>query len=210
MRIEEASVEAFRKLHEKTEESKLKDNRVKLATELAKMADHYKSKIEHIVWREIQALESVKRLGEHPELITYMDKYCEDITNAGKRENQKLEEALRFIAKASAITVPAEVEETKTDQMLKKLVPKRLFKGSLESDALRRAIGDKEYEWYEMILERDIDFSKKMLEVVNFMDGKRSAYNIMRAISAEYSPTDADHMLKLLQDLQKANLIVFQ
>jgi len=75
---------------------------------------------------------------------------------------------------------------------------------------LKKALGDQEYEWYEMIIEKDIDFSKKMLEVINFMDGERSAYSIMQAVSAEYSPTNAEHMLKLLQDLQKASFIAFQ
>jgi len=209
-RIEETSVEAVKKLYQKVEDSMLKDNRTELATKLAKTADYFKSKIEHIVWRETQATKSVKRLGEHPELTAFLDKYCEDITDTGKREIQKFTEALVFIAKASALTIPARAEETKTDRELKKLVPKRLFKGSLASDALKKELGDQEYEWYETIIEKDIDFSKKMLEVINFMDGKRNAYNIMQAVSAEYCPTNAEHMLKLLQDLQKANFIAFQ
>jgi hypothetical protein len=210
VRIEEAGIEAIKELNKKREDQKLKGDRTSLANELAKTAAFCKTKIEHIVWRETQAIKSVKRLGEHPELAVYIDKYCEDVANAGKRETQKIEEALSFIAKASAITLPAKLEETQAEQELKKLVPKRLFKGTLSTDLFRKSLGEKEYEWYEEVLEKDADFDKKRLEIINFIDGKRTAHNILNATSAEYSPTNPEHLLKLLKDLEKTKLITLQ
>jgi hypothetical protein len=209
-RIAETSMEAIRELLKKREDPKLKDDRTSLAMEIAKTAAYYESKIEHIIWREQQAIKSVTRLGEHPELTVFLDKYCEDISNLGKQEIAKLQEVLNFMARASAITIPTALEETRAEQELKKLVPKRLFKGTLDSDLLRKGLGEKEYEWYEKINDRDVDFEKKMAEIINFMDGKRTAHGIFKAVSAEYSPSDPENIWKFLQDLEKTKLIAFQ
>ena len=206
-RIMETSVEAVKELIEKKTQT-TKDEKNKLANELAKTAAYYTSKIEHVVWREQQSVKSVKRLGEHPELTTIIHKHCEDIRNLGKSETRKLEETLNFIAKTSAIKLE-KLEETQADQEAKRLAPKKLFKGTLNDDVLKKAIGEEEYEWYELIDDKDEDFSKKMAEILNFMDGKRNAHDIIKAISAEYSPTDPENVMKFLKDLKKAKLVTF-
>ena len=206
-RIMETSVEAVKELIEKKTQT-TKDEKNKLANELAKTAAYYTSKIEHVVWREQQSVKSVKRLGEHPELTTLIDKHCEDIRNLGKSETRKLEETLNFIAKTSAIKLE-KLEETQADQEAKRLAPKKLFKGTLNDDMLKKAIGEEEYEWYELIDDKDEDFSKKMAEILNFMDGKRNAHDIIKAVSAEYSPTDPENVMKFLKDLKKAKLVTF-
>jgi len=206
-RIIDASVEAVKEMLEKKTQT-TKDEKNKLANELAKTVAYYKNKIEHAVWREQQSVKSVKRLGEHPELATLIDKYCEDLRELGKSETRKLEEALNFIAKTSAIKLE-KLEETQIDQETKRLVPKRLFKGTLNDDVLKRAIGEEEYEWYELIDDKDEDFGKKMAEILNFMDGKRAVHDIIKAVSAEYSPTDPENVMKFLKDLKKAKLVTF-
>jgi hypothetical protein len=206
-RIMETSVEAVKELIEKKTQT-TKDEKNKLANELAKTAAYYTGKIEHVVWREQQSVKSVKRLGEHPELTTLIDKHCEDIRNLGKSETRKLEETLNFIAKTSAIKLE-KLEETQADQEAKRLAPKKLFKGTLNDDVLKKAIGEEEYEWYELIDDKDEDFSKKMAEILNFMDGKRNAHDIIKAVSAEYSPTDPENVMKFLKDLKKAKLVTF-
>jgi len=206
-RIMETSVEAVKELIEKKTQT-TKDEKNKLANELAKTAAYYTSKIEHVVWREQQSVKSVKRLGEHPELTTLIDKHCEDIRNLGKSETRKLEETLNFIAKTSAIKLE-KLEETQADQEAKRLAPKKMFKGTLNDDVLKKAIGEEEYEWYELIDDKDEDFSKKMAEILNFMDGKRNAHDIIKAVSAEYSPTDPENVMKFLKDLKKAKLVTF-
>jgi hypothetical protein len=209
-RIEKVAQEAVEELFKKKEDPKLRDKPVELAKELAKTAFFYRNRMEHVTWREQQATKSVKRLGENQELNAFIDKLCEDIASQAQQKTARLEEVLNFIAKTLAIAIPAEVEETATDAELKKLIPKRLFKGTLNFDLLKAALGEKEYEWYQEIDEKDGEFSKKADEFVNFMDGKRTAHCIFKAVSSEYTPTDPEHVLKFLRDLEKANLIVFQ
>jgi hypothetical protein len=209
-RIAEASHDATMELQRKKDNPKLRSKRAELAKELLKTFSYYTGKIEHIVWREQQAVKSVTRLGENKELNTYLNKYCKDIQTMGKHETQKLEEALNFIAKTSNITLPTKPEETRAEKELKKLVPKRLFKGTLSNDLLKDELGDKEYEWYQEIDQKDADFSKKMLEIVNFINGKRNAHDIAKTISAEYSPTNPEHVLKFLKDLERTKLVTSQ
>ena len=208
-RIEETSREAVEELFKKKEDPKLKDKPDELAKTLAKAANYYMNKLEHVVWREQEATKSVRKLAEHQELNTFISKYCADIADLGRREKAKLEETLDFVAKASSITLPAQLGETKADEELKKLIPKRLFKGSLDSGLFQKELGEKEYEWYTEIGDKDPDFEKKSAEILNFMGGKRNAYEILRAVSAEYAETDPEHMLKFLKDLEKTKLITF-
>jgi hypothetical protein len=208
-RIAEASRVAVQELLKKRDDPKVKDKQADLATELVKTANYHKNKIEHIVWREQQAIRSVGRLGEHPELRAFLDKQCEDISNLGKRETAKIEEALAFIAKTSTVKLPAQLEETPAEQEAKRIVPRRLFKGTLSGDHFRKLLGEEEYEWYSEIDEKDAEFSKKMPEILNFMNGKRTAHEITKAVSAEYTPTNTEHVLKFLKDLEKTKLIAF-
>ncbi len=177
---------------------------------LMKTASFYMNKIQHIVWREQEAVKSVTRLAENTELTSFIKRCREDIADTGERETQKLAEALSYLARASRITLPAVLQETEVEKELMKLVPKRLFRGTLSADLLRQLLGEEEYEWYELIVEKDMDFKKKMLEIINFMDGRRTAHDITNAVSAEYNPTDPQHVLKFLRDLQKTKLVTFQ
>jgi len=210
VKIENVFQEAVEELFNKREDPKLREKPAELAEELARTALHYKNKIEHAMWREQQATKSVKKLGENMELNNFIDKLCENIVNQAKQKIARLEEILSFIAKTLAITIPTEVEEKKAERELKKLVPKRLFKGTLNFEILKMALGEKEYEWYIEIDEKDSEFGKKVEEFVNFMDEKRNAYEILKAVSAEYNQTNPEHLLKFLKDLEKINLLSFK
>jgi hypothetical protein len=210
MRIEDASREATEKLVKKKEDPKLKDKPAELAKELAKVALRCKNKIEHVIWREKEATRSVKKLNQSSELNAFVNKLCEDIGNHGQQKITRFEEALDFVSKKSALNIPTGLEETKAEAELRRRLPKRLFKGTLSLDVLKEALGEEEYEWYQEILERDHQFRAKEEEFINFMDGKRNAYDIINAVSAEYGETDPESLLKFLRDLEKAKLLTFE
>lgn len=166
--------------------------------------------MEHIVSREKRAIESVKRLGNSSELEELIARFVEDIDHCGQLEIARFEENLAHAIKTAGVVLPAQLEETEVAKKSKNLIPKRLFKGTLNSDILKRELGEKEYEWYEEIIKKDKDFTKKTYEILNFMDGKRTVYDIAKAVSAEYSQTSLEHVLKFMHDLEKVNLVSFQ
>ncbi len=176
--------------------------------ELAKTAQYNRDRLEHIVWREQQAIKSVISLGETPELDALIGRLCEGIQTTRKQQAGLLEETLNHIAKASGVVLP-QIEETQADKEAKTLVPHRLFKGTLNSDHFKRLLGEEEYKWYTEINKQDPAFSKKMPEILNFADGQRNAHAITKAVSAEYTPTNTEHVLKFLRDLEKTKLVAF-
>jgi len=206
-RIGETTTEAIKELFKKKEDSELKNKRIELTEQLAKTAAYYRAKLKHIIWKDQLATRSTKQLGESPELNALIRKCCEDIAAFGKKELARINHTLEYTAKIANVTIPRKPKETKAEAKLKKLIPKRRFMGTLSADLFRKELGEIEYEWYQKIEEKDADFGKKMLEIVNFMDGKRNAYAVAETISAEYTPTDPEHVLKFLRDLQKTKLI---
>jgi aminopeptidase-like protein len=209
-RTAEAGREAVEQLQEKKRDPKLKDKQDKLAKVLVKIAQRHRDKLEHIAWREQQAVKSVKRLGANRDSDAFLDRYCGDIVESAKKETVRIQEALSYVAKASDLTLSAEAEPEKAIGDLERLVPKRLFKGTLNINAIKKAVGEKEFEWYQEIGDEDRDFYKKAAEILNFMNGKRSLHDILKAVSAEYSEVDPGHALKFLRDLEKAKLLVLE
>jgi len=182
----------------------------RLPEKFATIALNYKDKIGHIVSREKRAIESVKKLGNSSELQELIARLVQDIDHCGQLEIARFEETLAHFTKAAGIILPIQLEETDVAKKSKNLIPKRLFKGTLNSDILKRELGEKEYEVYEEITEKDKDFTKKTYEILNFMDGKRTVYDITKAVSAEYNQTSLEHILKFMDYLEKLNLVSFQ
>jgi hypothetical protein len=71
-------------------------------------------------------------------------------------------------------------------------------------------LGEKEFEWYREIGEKDKEFDRKIFEILNFMDGKRNLHEILMAVSAEYSEIDPKHALKVLRNLRRIGLVTFK
>jgi aminopeptidase-like protein len=206
VRIEEANQEAVEELFKKRQNPRLRDKPEELARELKRTASFHKNRIEHFAWREQEAVKSVRRLGESAELNASLSVLCRNIADIATQELARLQEALSFVAKASALTLSNQNGQAESNKELS-VVPKRLFKGPLDSNVLRKTLSEKELEMYEEVRKIDEDFDKKTAEVLNFMNGKRSIYEIVLAVSAEYSETNPEHVLKFLRDLEKSKLV---
>jgi aminopeptidase YwaD len=206
VRIEEANQEAVEELFKKRQNPRLRDKPEELARELKRTASFHKNRIEHFAWREQEAVKSVRRLGESAELNASLSVLCRNIADIATQELARLQEALSFVAKTSALTLSNQNGQAESNKELS-VVPKRLFKGPLDSNVLRKTLSEKELEMYEEVRKIDEDFDKKTAEVLNFMNGKRSIYEIVLAVSAEYSETNPEHVLKFLRDLEKSKLV---
>jgi hypothetical protein len=202
-RIGEASKEAIAELFQRKLTSKSKDN----LKELTQLFFNFKDKIRHIVWREKKAIKSILRLESTPELVRVVAKYMNDIDKFSENEIKRVEEIHSQVTGRRAYKKP---KETKITKEAKHLTPKRLFKGPLSSEALRRVLGEEKYEWYKKLGREDKEFRKKTYELVNFIDGKRTVNEIAKAVSAEYSETDLENVLKFMYDLEKGKFISFR
>jgi hypothetical protein len=208
-RIEDAARQAVHELVQKKRDAKFEDKPDELAAELATTKQRHVAKIEHVIRREQQAIRSVLRLGESPELNAFVNAYCEDIEDLGKQEIARVRDVLTFVVDAANLKLPAESKDGQQDE-LKKMIPRRQFKGTLGFDLVRKGLGEEEFEWYRQVEEEDKEFGKKMVEILNFMDGKRSMLEILNAVSAEYSETKPENALKLVRDLEKLKLVALE
>ncbi len=163
-----------------------------------------------MVWREKKAIKSVRRLGISSELENFVTKYIEDIDHYSQLEFARFEETLAHATKTAKLTLPVQLEETDVARAAKSITPKRLFKGTFNMDVLKKTLGEKVYEWHEEIMKKDRDFRKKTYEIFNFMDGKRTIYDVTKAVSAEYGETNLKYVLKFLQDIEKTKCVSFQ
>jgi Peptidase family M28 len=207
-RIEDAIREAVLELVGKKKDADLGGKLEELAGELAEIQQRHTAKIEHIIWREQQAVRSVLKLGESPESNAFVNEYCEDIKDLGKQEMARLRDVLDFVAETLGLELPVESKETQVEGL--ELIPRRLFKGTLSLDFVRNGLGEEEFEWYRKVEEEDKAFGKKMAEMLNFMDGEKTLYEILRAVSAEYSETKPDDAVKMVRDLEKLKLVAFE
>jgi hypothetical protein len=177
--------------------------------EIAKIIRDSKDKLGHVLWRETEAARSVKRLAKIPTLARIIEQHCQDLTTLAQKETERLKQATEYLAKTQKLKIP-KLEEAKAEKEAKRLKPKRRFKGTLSMDTFKKALGEKEYEWYTEVEDKDPEFGKKMAEILNFMNGERSAYEIARHVSAEYTPTNTERILKYLKDLERTQFIAFQ
>lgn len=204
-RLEEASQEALIALFQWK-----KDATPEMAQHLTRIASQFRNKVKHIVWREKKAVDSVKQLASSPELEERITRYKADIERYGQTETERFEDLAAYIAKTADIALPHQPKEVEPAAKARNLIPKRLFKGTLSSDAFKRKVGAENYRWYEEFGKKVKDFRKKTYEIVNFIDGKRSVMEITRAVSAEYSEIEVEHVLKFIRDLEKAKFVSFQ
>ncbi|HKZ94484.1 MAG TPA: DUF4910 domain-containing protein [Candidatus Bathyarchaeia archaeon] len=209
-RIQTAQHQAIQELYEKKHDPKTKTNQPEHATTLTKTAKHHKNKIEHITQRETQALHSVKKLANTPELDTLIQKFTKNIEEAGNQAIARVHETVLFISRSLGITLPAQIAETDTEKQAKTIVPQRLVKCTLSMETFKKLLGDEPYKWYEETSEKDTKLGLKQFEILNFMNGKRNLHDIIQAVSAEYGETNMEHALRFIKDLEKTGFATLQ
>jgi hypothetical protein len=207
-RIKKAGTEVIQSLYNVIADPKIKKNPKELSKSLLKTVQTHEDRLRHIVWREEEAIKSVKRLAVSKDLDSFIDDCLKDILACKKQELAKVEKILYSIAKKNKLEIPEKLEETENERKAKSMISQRLFKGSLSTaDVIRKELAKKEYEWYEEMSKKDIDFEKKVKELLNFMDGKRTLSDIVKAVSAEYSEFQVGDALRFIQNMETLKLI---
>ncbi len=206
-RIKGAGRKAVEELYRIKEDSETDEERGNLAKSLSTRGLYHRSRIEHVISREKEAVSSVKRLSRDDDLNNFVHTLVEDISVAGEREIERFNEVLVQIAEKIGVPTVDQVGESEADKRSRKMVPEKLFKGSLSMEAFRKALAEKEWKWYQEKRKEDRRFGVKMVEVLNFMDGKKTVHDIVTAVSAEYTETKTEDVLNFLQDLEKMKLI---
>lgn len=210
-RLQTALKEVTQTLLETKNNPEHKANSKKLAQTLARTAQQHRNKIEHVARRETQAVKSTEKLASSPELKSLVRRLSKNIATQAKQALKQIRQTLKLIEKTTGTKIPEKPRLTPAEKQASKVIPKRMFKGTLSWETLsRKTLSPKDYEWYMKITRKDKQFNRKLAEILNLADGRRSLQQIINAVSAEYTSTNPKHALKILRHLQKQNLVALK
>ena len=156
--------------------------------------------IEHSLQRESQAVRSTRIFAKEEKTRKEIQGYTENLSELGK--NFKTE-AQRFYS-GSCRTLGIKQKPmalTAEEKRLQRIVPLRSkdFVCPLQSEYVEEKLG-------QGVLGQIKLRGYAAYEAVNFADGKRSVYDIARAVSAEFGPVDAKDVEDFFNILEKAGL----
>ncbi len=206
-RLKEAGVESSRELFEAAE--KLSGKKSELAEELLRVTSFGRTRLTHVASREHAAIESAERLGKTKATSSLVKRCQREIEAIASQEGSKLEEVLTVLTTNEGISLPKAQPETKLNRELRRITPRKTFKGTLCIDLVKEKLGRKEYAKFRSIGEKDSEFDSKAVETLNFMDGERSGLDILNAVSSEYGRTDPKMLLRFIVELEKIGLVKF-
>jgi hypothetical protein len=169
--------------------------------------EYHKDRIRHIAWREQGAVRSVRRLVDDDRLDTSIAARCGDLADIGSRELAHLEDVLGHLESELGVRFQEDAVVSPAEQEARRTIPRKLFKGTLCSDVLKESLSEDGYRWHAGMENDDVTFSVKMVEALNFADGRRTVSEITKAISSEYSMTDVAVVLRYLKDLESIGLV---
>jgi len=157
--------------------------------------------IEHSLQREIQSIHSTRVFVKDRQTKKEIESRTENLNLLGsgfKKEVQKYYSSLcrKFGMKPIPVVLTAE------EKRLRRVIPFRAedFVCPLQSDYVEEKLG-------QGIL-RQVKFrGYTAYEALNFVDGKRSVYDIARAVSAEFRPVDVKDVEGFFRILEKAGLL---
>jgi aminopeptidase-like protein len=173
------------------------------ADDAAKLHEAYKqvlNVVEHSLQREIQSVRSTHAFVKNAQTKKEIDRTTENLTLLGNglsKEAQKLYADLcrKFGMKPKPVTLTAE------EKRLSRVVPLRAedFVCPLQSSYVEEKLGQG--------IMRPLKLrGNAAYEAINFADGKRSIYDIARAVSAEFGPVNAKDVEDLFKILEKTEL----
>ncbi len=156
--------------------------------------------VEHSLQREIQSVRSTRVFVRNAQTKKEIDRTTESLTllsNGFNKEAQKLYADLcgKFGIKPKPITLTAD------EKRLSRVVPLRAkdFVCPLQSDYVEEKLGQGIMRQLELR-------GNAAYEAINFADGKRSIYDIARAVSAEFGPVNVKDVEDFFKILEKAEL----
>jgi len=210
-RLQTALREATQTLLEAKNDAKHRVGPKEPAQTLAKIVWQQRNRLEHIAWREMQAVKSTRKLAGSSELNSLIVRLTKDIAAQGKFGLTRIQETLALIQKTTGTRISQRPRLTPAEKQASKIISKRTFKGTLSSEILsRKTLSQKDFEWYTKISRKDKQFNQKLAEILNLSVGRQNLQQIINAVSAEYTPVNVQHVLRILRHLQKQGLITLK
>ncbi|MDH4196877.1 MAG: hypothetical protein OEW05_05670, partial [Candidatus Aminicenantes bacterium] len=160
--------------------------------------------VAHAVKRESQAVLSTQALAPSTALDREIAGLKVHLETMGLEFPKEARDAY-FRLCAARGTVPKRLEVSEDERRQGQVVPVRAadFIGPLQMDYVSEKLGPAALQDVKLR-------GNAAYEAVNFVDGRRSVYEISRAVSAEFSPVDVGDVAGFFALLEKAGLVTLK
>jgi len=154
--------------------------------------------------REVNAVRASKKLTDaESKYIDNLSTQVKELAEAQKEIVKKLYEGLA----AKAGVEPVE-KETEVVEETKKLIPRKTYAGPTRGIRADEIEDEEDRKWFRAN-SRGSPLGRTTLELLNFVDGERSVYEIAMAISLEYQGTDPLNVKRYLDIYKAAGKITY-
>ena len=178
------------------------------ASQLSKLVLHSRSKVAHVIAREIAAVRSLERLDSDSGADEFTMSQAAAVKEHGAHELSRLEQIICAANDGKPLRIrPSRSADAKRE--IRDARPRKRFKGTLDPETLLETLGEERYAWYRDVDAKDSAFSKKMYEALNLADGTRTLDEIAEFVSSEFGPTDHGDILRFMRDLKDAKLVSY-
>jgi aminopeptidase YwaD len=178
--------------------------------EARRAVDFHTMRLKHIITREEEAVRSVARLDDMVGDDGFVESQIASVREHGSNELSRLSEIISGSLSGGSRSRSRKKAGSRAGSRARAIVPKRRFRGTIDTDLILDELGEEDYGWYRRMGEKDSLFSKKMYEIVNLMDGKRDLSEITDFVSAEYGHTDHRDVLRFVEDLKRIRLVSYR
>jgi aminopeptidase YwaD len=177
-----------------------------------KLADLYHELVNRIEFRGMKEEETIKEAAtlatsDRPRMM--IEKIIPSFHILTGWQKERLDTAYRTVCLVNKISTRRYIESLEEKEAAK-IVPVRLFRGSLPYDFLEENLSPADQRFYREYWRKDHAMHAKVYEILNFINGKRDLLFIRNAVSAEFGKTDISFVKRLLEDLAKLNLVTFK
>ncbi len=180
---------------------------LKSNTDKTKLYEAYKqvlNVIEHSLNREIEAVKSTLIFSKNINIKNMIKNFTQHLSllaNSFKKECEKLYKQFCKNLKIKPLKPKINVTEKKFSRIIP--IRNKDIKGPIFSDYLELKLEQQELEKLKKIKIKGVI----AYEAVNFINGKRSIYDIARAVSAEFGPINITELFEYFKLLEKAELL---
>ena len=163
--------------------------------------------------REVKAIESVMTLSADAPIK--LERFKKEITDLAKSEKSKLRDVYEGLCKENNVK---RMWKDRRKQVVEaqNLIPKRTFEGPARSLRPWHIKSEKDKKWLSEFNSKHNPHRNYFLrlggaphEIINFVDGKRSVYDIAIAVSTEYDDIEPEEVKRFLDICKSAEKVTY-
>jgi len=163
--------------------------------------------------REVKAIESVTRLSDHA--LKQLEGSKQEIRDLVEAEKKKLRGVYEELCRENKVKRISK-ERKKSVIETQSLIPERAFDGPAGSLRPWQIKDEKDRKWLSELNAKHnphrnyfVPISGVPHEIMNFVDGKRSVYDIAIAVSAEYDDVEPEEVKRFLDICKSVGRIMY-